>query len=133
MSKSASYQIECQAVVKYLAQHSDPARGVWAFAYTIRIINTGEVAAQLISRHWIITDGDGQTEEVQGLGVVGKQPLLQPGEAFEYTSGTRLSTPNGQMRGSYFFVAEDATRFDAEISAFDLLAIEDGGSARVLH
>ena len=85
------------------------------FAYTITITNTGTVAAQLISRHWIITDAENVTQEVRGLGVVGDQPLLQPGESFEYTSGTAIATPVGTMNGSYQMVAEDGTQFDAEI------------------
>ena len=83
------------------------------FAYTITIRNTGSVAAQLISRHWVITDAQGLVQEVRGLGVVGAQPLLQPGESFEYTSGASIATPVGTMRGSYQMVAADGTRFEA--------------------
>jgi ApaG protein len=90
------------------------------FAYTVTIRNTGAVAAQLVSRHWIITDGDGNVHEVRGLGVVGEQPVLAPGEAFEYTSACPLSTPLGTMRGSYQCVAADGTRFDAPIPEFVL-------------
>ena len=107
-----------------------------AFAYTITIANTGEVAAQLISRHWLIVDAMGHTEEVKGLGVVGHQPLLKPGESFQYTSGARLRTATGTMRGSYFCVAEDGERFEALVPEFALVA--DGSGAgeappRVLH
>jgi len=87
------------------------------------------VPAQLISRHWLITDSSGTTEEVKGLGVVGHQPLLKPGESFQYTSGCRLRTASGMMRGSYFFVAEDGERFDVAIQPFDLVE----PSSRVLH
>ena len=90
------------------------------FAYTITIRNNGEVGAQVISRHWIITDADARVEEVKGLGVVGHQPLLAPGESFEYTSGTVLATPTGSMRGSYFVVAVDGARFEAPIPEFAL-------------
>ena len=90
------------------------AQGLWSFAYTITIRNTGEVPAQLISRHWIITNELGEVEEVKGLGVVGQQPLLKAGEAFEYTSGCRLRTASGTMQGSYFCVAEDGERFEGD-------------------
>ena len=114
---------------EYLPDKSAPEDGVYTFAYTITVTNTGEIAAQLISRHWLITDAAGATEEVKGLGVVGHQPLLKPGESFQYTSGCRLRTPTGIMRGSYFFVAEDGERFDVAIPGFDLA--EPG--SRVLH
>ena len=117
---------------KYLADQSAPASGLYSFAYTITIANSGEVPAQLISRHWIISDANGQTEEVKGLGVVGHQPLLQPGQSFQYTSGCRLRTPSGSMHGSYFFVAEDGHRFDVPIAAFALDA-GDIPASRVLH
>jgi ApaG protein len=99
----------------YLPEQSAPAQGLYSFAYTITIRNTGDVPAQLISRHWIITNELGEIEEVKGLGVIGQQPLLKPGESFEYTSGCRLRTPSGTMQGSYFCVAEDGERFDVEI------------------
>ncbi|MFT3718267.1 Co2+/Mg2+ efflux protein ApaG [Pseudorhodoferax sp.] len=124
------YQFTVEAVPHHLADQSSPEQAVYGFAYQVTIHNSGTVAAQLISRHWIITDGNGRTEEVKGLGVVDQQPLLQPGESFQYTSGCRLRTPTGAMRGSYFCVAEDGTRFEAEIPAFILDA---GGGARVLH
>jgi len=107
---------------------------VHAFAYTVTVTNTGDVPAQLISRHWQIHDATGHREEVKGLGVVGKQPLLKPGEAFQYTSGCRLRTPSGTMNGSYFFVAEDGERFDVPIPLFLLEATSSAHApTRVLH
>jgi ApaG protein len=125
----AKYDLRVEVQPEYLPDQSAPEQGVYTFAYTITITNTGEVPAQLISRHWLITDSTGMTEEVKGLGVVGHQPLLKPGEAFEYTSGCRLRTATGVMHGTYFVVAEDGARFDIEIPAFDL---SEPGS-RVLH
>jgi ApaG protein len=125
----AKYELQVQVVPEYLPDQSAPEQGLYSFAYTITISNTGEIAAQLISRHWIITNSQGQVEEVKGLGVVGHQPLLKPGEAFEYSSGCRLRTPSGTMQGSYFCVAEDGERFEVNIPAF---LLDDGGS-RVLH
>lgn len=114
------YQFTVSINSQYLADQSDPAQRRYVFAYTVTIRNTGSVPAQLISRHWIIEDGEGQVQEVKGLGVVGHQPLLQPGEQFEYTSGSSLTTPVGSMKGDYFCVAEDGTRFDAAIPEFSL-------------
>ncbi|HVZ46184.1 MAG TPA: Co2+/Mg2+ efflux protein ApaG [Ramlibacter sp.] len=125
----AKYQFQVQVVPHFLADQSSPDQGVFSFAYTITITNSGEVPAQLIARHWIITNALGQVEEVKGLGVVGHQPLLKPGEAFEYTSGCRLRTASGTMRGSYFCVAEDGERFEVDIPTFVL----DDGERRVLH
>jgi ApaG protein len=125
----AKYQFRIAVEPQYLPEQSAPSQGLFTFAYTITISNTGEVPAQLISRHWLITDALGQIEEVKGLGVVGQQPLLKPGESFQYTSGCRLRTPSGSMHGSYFCVAEDGERFEAEIAAFAL----DDGASRVLH
>jgi ApaG protein len=133
MPAMAKYQFTCEVEPQYLAEQSSPDEDVYAFAYTITITNTGEMPAQLISRHWIIDDASGQTEEVKGLGVVGKQPLLRPGESFQYTSGTRLRTPQGSMRGSYFCVAEDGERFEALIPEFALLADAGDAPPRVLH
>jgi len=116
--KRYDFRIEVQT--SYLPEQSKPDDSRYSFAYTVRITNSGTVAAQLISRHWIIRDDDGRMIEVKGLGVVGHQPLLQPGERFEYTSGSQLATPSGAMRGSYFFVAEDGERFDVEIPPFAL-------------
>lgn len=111
----------------YIAEQSDADADRYAFAYTITITNTGEVAAQLLSRHWIITDANNLVQEVKGQGVVGAQPKLKPGESFEYSSGSVLTTPVGTMRGTYQMVAEDGTRFDATIPEFTLSA------PRVLH
>lgn len=121
------YQITITPQARFIAEQSDAGAGRYAFAYTITITNTGSVTAQLISRHWIITDGNNMEQEVRGQGVVGAQPKLKPGESFEYTSGSVLATPVGTMRGSYQMVAEDGTRFDAEIPEFALSA------PRVLH
>ena len=125
----AKYEFQVEVVPHFLPEQSSPEQGLYSFAYTITITNSGQVPAQLISRHWIITDATGQTEEVKGLGVVGHQPLLQPGQSFQYSSGCRLRTPNGTMHGSYFCVAEDGERFEVEIPAFVL----DDGERRVLH
>jgi ApaG protein len=123
------YQFRVEVKPAYLPEQSAPEQGIYSFSYTITVTNTGEVPAQLIARHWIITDAAGKVEEVKGLGVVGHQPLLQPGQAFQYSSGCRLATPSGTMRGSYFCVAEDGERFEAEIEPFVL----DDGAKRVLH
>ena len=122
MAESKKYQIAVTAVPQFIADQSDPDSERYVFAYTITIENVGTVAAQLISRHWLITDGNNEVQEVRGLGVVGKQPLLQPGESFEYTSGSSLTTPIGTMKGTYQMVGEDGTRFDAEIPEFVLAA-----------
>lgn len=125
----ARYQFRVEVQPDYLPEQSAPEEGVFSFSYTITITNAGEVAAQLISRHWVITDATGEVQEVRGLGVVGHQPLLQPGQSFQYTSGCRLRTPSGTMQGSYFCVAEDGERFDTAIEPFLL----DDGRRRVLH
>jgi ApaG protein len=114
-------QFSCDVKVHYLPDQSEPPEGPFAFAYTVTIRNTGQIAAQLVARHWVITNAHGQTEEVRGLAVVGHQPLLKPGEQFEYTSGTRIDTPQGTMRGTYFCMTEDARSFEAEIPEFALL------------
>ncbi len=106
--------------VRHLPEQSDPQAGQHAFAYTITIRNSGDVTAQLVARHWIITDANGHVEEVRGLAVVGHQPLLKPGETFEYTSWTRLATPHGTMRGTFFCMTEDARPFDAPVHEFGL-------------
>ena len=106
--------------VKPLAEQSQPDEGQYAFAYTVTIQNTGDVTAQLIARHWIITDAHGHTDEVRGLAVVGHQPLLKPGENFEYTSWTRIAAPAGTMRGTFFCVTEDAQFFDTPVPEFGL-------------
>jgi len=128
------YQFSCEVVPQYMPEQSSPADSVYGFAYTVTITNTGETAAQLISRHWVIVDANGMNEEVKGLGVVGHQPLLRPGESFQYTSGSRLRTPSGTMHGSYFCVAEDAERFETAIPMFVLEANLAGTSnGRILH
>ncbi|MEJ2803032.1 ApaG protein [Comamonas sp. BIGb0124] len=127
------YQFQVETEPAYLPDQSAPERGIYSFAYTITITNTGDIAAQLISRHWHIQDTSGRTEEVKGLGVIGQQPLLQPGESFQYTSGCRLRTATGTMRGSYFCVAENGERFESAIPLFVLDAGDDASASRVLH
>ncbi len=107
-------------VVRPLPEQSDPAADQHAFAYTVTIRNRGDVTAQLIARHWVITDAQGHIDEVRGLAVVGHQPLLKPGERFEYTSWTRIATPQGTMRGTFFCMTEDAHPFDAPVPEFGL-------------
>jgi ApaG protein len=106
--------------VRHLPEQSDPSAGEFAFAYTITIRNSGDVTAQLIARHWIINDSNGHVDEVRGLAVVGHQPVLKPGETFEYTSWTRIATPSGTMRGTFFCMTEDAQPFDAPVPEFSL-------------
>jgi ApaG protein len=127
MAQEKRYGIDVSAATQYLADQSDEGAGRYVFAYTITLRNAGSVAAQLVSRHWVITDAQGLVQEVRGLGVVGAQPLLKPGESFEYTSGTSIATPVGTMKGEYQMVAEDGTRFDAPIPEFTLSV------PRVLH
>ena len=115
-----AYQMTVSVQAQYLEDQSDPDRSHYVFAYAVTIKNTGDVTAQVISRHWVITDANNQVQEVRGLGVVGHQPLLKPGEQFEYTSGTSLATPQGSMRGEYLCVAEDGEQFDAPIPEFVL-------------
>jgi len=129
----SQYQILVEVQPRYLPDQSSPDQGLFAFAYAVTLTNAGEVAAQLISRSWFFYDANGHTEKVRGLGVIGQQPLLRPGETFEYTSGTRLRTPTGTMHGSYFFVAEDGERFDVDIPMFVLDALSAGGGTRTLH
>jgi len=127
MAESRKYEIAVTAESQYLADQSKPEDGRYVFAYHITIRNTGSVPAQLISRHWIIKDADAHVQEVRGLGVVGHQPLLKPGESFEYSSGCILTTPVGTMQGSYRMAAEDGTQFEAPIAEFTL------AMPRVLH
>jgi ApaG protein len=127
MANEKRHEITVAAAVQFLPDQSDEKSGRYVFAYTITIRNTGNATAQLISRHWVITDSQGLVQEVRGLGVVGAQPVLRPGEQHEYTSGTAIATPVGTMRGSYQMVAEDGTRFEAPIPEFTLSV------PRVLH
>ena len=117
----AKPEFSCSVRVQYLPEQSEPPEGPFAFAYTITIRNSGDIAAQLVARHWVITDATGRVEEVRGLAVVGHQPLLKPGEQFEYTSWVRIATPHGQMRGTFFCMTEDAHAFDAPVAAFELV------------
>ena len=127
MAESRKYQVAVSATPQFIPDQSDPATERYVFAYTITIENVGTVPAQLISRHWIITDGNSRVQEVRGLGVIGQQPLLNPGETFEYTSGCQLDTPVGTMRGTFQITAEDGTQFEAIIAEFTL------SIPRVLH
>ncbi len=127
MTESKKYEIDVTIRTAYLPDQSNEKMDRHVFAYTITIANMGTVATQLISRHWIITNGDGSVQEVRGLGVVGEQPLLKPGDSFEYTSGTVISASVGSMKGSYQMAAEDGFHFDVAIPEF-ILSVP-----RVLH
>ena len=127
METNSSFKVQIVAQVKYLAEQSDEADNRFVFSYTITLTNNGDGAVQLLSRHWIITDGDNQVQEVRGQGVVGEQPVIKPGQSFGYTSGTVLSTPVGTMTGSYQMMTEDGTKFEAPIPRFVLSV------PRVLH
>src|SRR5450830_627216 len=129
----SKYQFRVEVLPRFLAEQSSPEQGLYVFSYTITITNIGEVPAQLISRTWNVNDANGHTEKVKGLGVVGQQPLLKPGQAFEYTSGTRLRTPTGTMHGSFFCVAEDGEKFDTDVPMFVLDALSASGGSRTLH
>ncbi|MDP2792786.1 MAG: Co2+/Mg2+ efflux protein ApaG [Sulfurisoma sp.] len=120
MAEAKKHDIKIDVATEYLPDQSEPAAARYVFSYSITIANTGGIAVQLISRHWIITDASGLVQEVRGLGVVGHQPLLKPGEHFAYTSGSALATPVGTMKGSYQMVAEDGTPFEATIPEFVL-------------
>lgn len=120
VSNTVTEGIRVDVRSEYIPEQSTPAAKRYVFAYTIRISNEGTSIAQLRSRHWVITDSNGKVEEVRGPGVVGKQPALEPGQAFEYTSGCMLPTPRGEMRGTYQMQRKDGTMFDAEIAAFEL-------------
>jgi ApaG protein len=121
------HEISVTSRTAFIPDQSDLESGRYVFAYTITITNIGSVPAQLVSRHWIITDSNNQVQEVRGLGVVGEQPTLRPNESFQYTSGTAIATPVGTMRGSYQMVAQDGAQFDAPIPEFTL------SMPRVLH
>jgi ApaG protein len=127
MTTDKRYEFSVAVETAYIAEQSDVEQNRYVFSYTIIITNTGSMSAQLISRHWVITDATGSIQEVRGLGVVGVQPLLKPGEHFQYTSGSVLNTPVGTMHGSYHMTAEDGTQFDALIAPFTL------SMPRVLH
>ena len=127
MSSAKHYECTVTVETVFIPEQSDVEHNRYAFAYHIKIINTGNVPAQLISRHWIITEANGEEQEVKGLGVVGEQPLLSPNEHFEYTSGTVINTPMGEMRGTYQMVAEDGASFEAIVNTFVL------AMPRVLH
>ena len=129
----SKYQFRVEVSPLYLAEQSSPPQGLYVFSYTITISNVGQVPAQLISRTWNVNDANGHTERVRGLGVVGQQPLLKPGQSFEYTSGTRLHTPTGTMHGSFFCVAEDGEKFDVDVPMFVLDALSASGGTRTLH
>jgi ApaG protein len=116
----AQAEFRCAVQVQFLADRSELPDGPFAFAYTVTIENTGTVTAQLIARRWLITDANGRTEEVRGLAVIGRQPLLKPGEQFEYTSWTRLATAQGSMVGTFFCMTEDAHPFEASVPEFML-------------
>ena len=118
----ATRGVTVRVSVSYLPEQSEPARGRWFWAYHIRIENDGEQAVQLLTRHWIITDGRGARHTVEGDGVVGERPLIQPGESFDYVSGCPLATPSGAMQGSYHMIGEDGAAFDVAIPRFGLLA-----------
>ena len=119
-SEAVTRGIRVNVQSRFEPTRSSPDEGQWFFSYHVRIANEGERVAQLVSRHWIITDGDGKEQVVRGPGVVGEQPVLEPGEAFEYTSGCPLGTPVGSMRGTYRMVAPGGEAFDAEIAPFGL-------------
>jgi ApaG protein len=120
MSNTVTRGLRIEVSPRYLPMQSDPAARRWVFAYHIRILNEGHETLQLISRHWIITNGDGRVEEVKGMGLVGHQPRLEPGEEFEYTSGCPLDTPVGTMHGSFKALLANGETFDAAIQPFRL-------------
>ena len=133
ITSPSDYKFTVQVQPQYLADQSSPDQGVYTFAYTVTITNSGKVTAQLISRTWNINDASGRNDKVKGLGVVGEQPLLKPGESFEYTSGCRLRTPTGTMHGSFFCVAEDGEKFDADVPMFVLDALSALGGKPTMH
>jgi ApaG protein len=117
----AQPQFQCSVRVQYLPEQSRPPEGPYAFAYTVTIRNSGDIAAQLVARHWVVTDAHGEVDHVRGLAVVGHQPVLKPGEEFEYTSWTRIATPHGRMEGTFYCMTEDAHAFDAPVAPFELV------------
>jgi ApaG protein len=119
-SEAVTDGLRVEVEAEYSEEHSQPSNNQWFFLYTIRISNEGEETCQLISRHWVIRDATGKVEEVRGPGVVGEQPVLEPGDAFEYTSGCPLATPFGSMEGTYQMVTADGDAFDAQIARFEL-------------
>jgi ApaG protein len=119
-SATLTHGVRVQVTSRYSPEHSHPSSNRWFFLYTITISNESDETVQLVSRHWIITDATGQAEEVRGPGVVGQQPVLEPGQSFEYTSGCPLSTPYGSMHGTYQMVTARGERFDADIAKFEL-------------
>jgi ApaG protein len=119
-SEAVTRGIRVRVISSYLPERSEPEHGQWFFVYDVEISNVGTETAQLVSRHWIITDSNGEVQEVKGPGVVGKQPILRPGQCFRYTSGCPLGTSFGTMQGTYQMVTEGGERFDAEIAAFSL-------------
>lgn len=130
----SSFPMTVQVEPRFLPDQSSPEDGVYTFAYAVTITNNGRQAAQVIARHWVIQDASGHTQEVDGLGVIGQQPLLAPGETFRYTSGCRLQASTGTMHGSFFIVTERAERYDVPIPMFVLEADAGGArSSRVLH
>ncbi len=114
------YQIDVSVVTRFLAEQSQPEQQRFAFAYTVTVRNNGQIPARLLSRHWVITDGDGRVEEVRGAGVIGQQPLIAAGESHTYSSGTVMATTVGNMQGSYQMQAEDGKQFEAVIAPFRL-------------
>jgi ApaG protein len=119
-SEAVTNNVRVEVESQYAPERSQPFQNQWFFHYTVRISNEGDETVQLLSRHWIITHGSGHIEEVKGPGVVGEQPVLAPGESFEYTSRCQLTTPKGSMRGTYQMVTEDGAHFDVEIAPFTL-------------
>jgi len=124
---SARYNIQVSVETQYIEKESDPEHNRYVFAYTVTIVNQGSVGAKLLSRHWVISDAEGNSQEVRGEGVVGEQPYLRAGEGFRYTSGTMLDAPLGVMQGTYQMVADDGQKFDATVAPFRL------ANPRVLH
>ena len=120
MRRMAHPRFSSSVAVRPLPEQTDPAQQLYGFAYTVTIRNTGDVAAQLIARHWLITDHRGTVQQVRGLGVVGHQPLLKPGEQFEYTSWAQIGTPQGSMQGKFICITENAQWFDSPVAEFAL-------------